>query len=97
MGATGATVQAAPATILANETLGGAASLGAERPTVLVVRATVQEEDTLGAVASVWAVARALVKPIQHAAVVVLALDPVVGHMSRLRICDGRTTNRGDC
>jgi len=77
---------------------------------VLVAQATVQEEDTLRAVASVWAVAtwwagggawwavaRALAKPIKHAAAVVLALDPVIGHRRRLRSCGGRTTNRGDC
>ena len=72
--------------------------MGAARFTVLVAQATVQEEDTLRSVASVWAVAtwwawggarwavaRALAKPTKHAAAVVLALDPVIGHRRRLR------------
>jgi len=84
LGGAGATVWAAPTTLVAEETLGKAASLGAARFTVLVVQATVQEEDTLRAVASVWAVAtwwagggarwavaRALAQPIKHAVAVV--------------------------
>jgi len=95
---------------MAEETLGEEASSASARSTLLVGPATVKEEDTLANVASVWAVAMwwvgrgarwavacALVKPIKHAAAVVLALDPIVGHHCRFLSCDGRTTNRGDC
>ena len=87
--------------------MGEFASLGAAGSSLLVARATVKKEDALGAVASVWAVAtrragggarwagaRGLVKPVQDAAAVVWALDPVVGYRSRERSCGGRTTNR---
>ena len=51
MVAAGNNVLPARTTLVREETLGKAASLGAARFTVLVLQATVQEDDTLRAVA----------------------------------------------